>query len=415
MKKNIKFNIVLVGVLSLTFLLFVAGCSVKETQKDTNVVKLAALLPLSGELESKGEIRKLAIEMGVEDTNKNWEEEGVELQFELTVEDSESDPEVVLSKAKKLWSEGHKIFIVGSSAEVEQLQPWASEKGAIVISYSSTSPALGIAGDSVYRMVPDDTEQAKALAELLVYEGIYGVVPVYRNDIYGSELTKLFTEEFESYYGLLTEPITYQPKETDWEHVLKKMADAVDSLDMEKERIAVVLVAFDEIAGMLEQSDQEDSMDEIRWFGTDTVTLSPVILEEKEIAEKASQVNLTGVTFGIPDSPLFNTIQSEIETITEGDFLPDALFAYDIPGMLASVMNQLKDPFDSEELMNNMIKGSATYAGVTGWTYLNEKGDRQYYHYDVWEVQEDKDGSYNWNQTAKYVRNPGLPGYISPN
>src|SRR5690606_42162615 len=103
------------------------------------------------------------------------------------------------------------------------------------------------------------------------------------------------------------------------------MADAVDSLDMEKERIAVVLVAFDEIAGMLEQSDQEDSMDEIRWFGTDTVTLSPVILEEKEIAEKASQVNLTGVTFGIPDSPLFNTIQSEIETITEGAFLPDAL------------------------------------------------------------------------------------------
>src|SRR5690606_8975360 len=127
-----------------------------------------------------------------------------------------------------------------------------------------------------------------------------------------------------------------------------------------KDRIAVVLVAFDEIAGMLEQSDLEDGMDGIRWFGTDTVTLSPVILEEQEIAQKASQVNLTGVTFGIPDAPLFNTIQSELETATEGTFLPDALFAYDIPGMLASVINQLKDPFDREELMNHMIKGSAT-------------------------------------------------------
>src|SRR5690606_8839815 len=165
------------------------------------------------------------------------------------------------------------------------------------------------------------TEQAKALADLLVYEGIYGVVPVYRNDIYGSELTKLFTEEFESYYGLVTEPITYQPKETDWEHVSKKMADAVDSLEMEKDRIAVVLVAFDEIADMLRASDPEDGMDGIRWFGTDTVTLSPVILEEQEIAQKASQVNLTGVTFGIPDAPLFNTIQSELETATEGTFL----------------------------------------------------------------------------------------------
>ncbi|WP_195892122.1 ABC transporter substrate-binding protein [Bacillus niameyensis] len=410
-----KFYVVLVWVLSLSFLVFVSGCSVQETQKDTNIIKLAALLPLSGELGSKGEIRKLAIEMGVEDTNKNWEEEGLDRQFEITVEDSQSDPEVALSKAKKLWKEGHEIFIVGSSAEVESIQPWASKKGAIVISYSSTSPALRIEGDSVFRMVPDDTEQAKALADLLEYEGIYGIVPVYRNDIYGSELTKHFTEEFESLHGTVTEPVTYQPKETDWELISKRIADAVKSLEMEKERVAVVLVAFDEIADMLGTSDNEDSLEGIRWFGTDTVTLSPVILEDKEIAEKASQVNLTGVTFGIPDSTLFNTIQSELETGTEGVFLPDALFAYDIPGMLASVMNQLKDPFDREELLNHMIEGSATYAGVTGWTHLNEKGDRKYYHYDIWEVQEGNDGSNNWIQTAKYLRNPGLPGYISPN
>ncbi|MBS4220327.1 ABC transporter substrate-binding protein [Bacillus sp. FJAT-49711] len=410
-----KFYVVLVWVLSLSLLIFVNGCSIQETQKDTNVIKLAALLPLSGGLGSKGEIRKLAIEMGVEDTNKNWEEEGLDLQFELTVEDSQSDPEVALSKAKKLWEEGHEIFIAGSSAEVESIQPWASEQGAIVISYSSTSPTLGIEGDSVFRMVPDDTEQAKALANLLAYEGVYAVVPVYRNDIYGSELTKQFTEEFESLHGTVTEPVIYQPKETDWELVSKKIANAVKSLEMEKERIAVVPVAFDEIADMLRNSDKEDSMDGIRWFGTDTVTLSPVILDDEEIAQKASQVNLTGVTFGIPDSTLFNTIQSELETFTEGPFLPDALFAYDIPGMLASVMNQLKDPFDREELMNNMIEGSATYAGVTGWTALNEKGDRKYYHYDIWEVQEDIEDSYNWIQTAKYLRNPGLPGYISPN
>ncbi|MCR2823603.1 ABC transporter substrate-binding protein [Lederbergia panacisoli] len=410
-----KFYVVLVWILFLSFLILVNGCSAQETQKDTNVIKLAALLPLSGGLGSKGEIRKLAIEIGVEDTNKNWEEEGSDLQFELTVEDSQSDPKVALSKAKKLWEEGHEIFIAGSSAEVESIQPWASEQGAIVISYSSTSPALRIEGDSVFRMVPDDTEQAKALAQLLEYEGIYGVVPVFRNDIYGSELTKFFTKEFESLYGTVTEPVTYQPKETNWELVSKKIADAVNCLEMEKERIAVVLVAFDEVADMLGMSDNEESMDGIRWFGTDTVTLSPVILKDKKIAEKAAQVNLTGVTFGIPDSPLFNTIQSELETGTNGDFLPDALFAYDIPGMLASVINKHKDPFDREELLNHMIEGSANYAGVTGWTQLNEKGDRKYYHYDIWQVQEDNEGSYNWIQTAKYLRNPGFPGYISPN
>src|SRR5690625_4327125 len=204
-----KFYVVLVCFLSLSFLMFVSGCSVQGTQKKANVIKLGALLSISGELGSKGEIRKLAIERGVEDTNKNWQEEGLDLQFALTVEDSQSDPEVALDKAKQLWEEGHEIFIVGSSAEVEKLQPWATEHGAIVISYSSTSPALGIEGDGIYRMVPDDTQQAKALASLLEYEGIYGIVPVFRNDIYGSELTKLLTEEFVSLHGTVTDPVTY--------------------------------------------------------------------------------------------------------------------------------------------------------------------------------------------------------------
>lgn len=156
-----------------------------------------------------------------------------------------------------------------------------------------------------------------------------------------------------------------------------------------------------------------EGLNEVRWFGTDTVALSPVILKDDQISKIAEKVKLTGVTFGIPDSELFETLQNEFKSNDKWEFLPDAFFAYDIPLMLATVVSQLEDPFNTEELMKKMIEGSGTYAGVTGWTLLNEKGDRTYYHYDIWKVQK-KDDNYEWNKTAKYLRNPGLPGFVSP-
>ncbi|WP_075981761.1 ABC transporter substrate-binding protein [Bacillus massilinigeriensis] len=410
-----RFSIVSLWILSLLFLMLNTGCVDEEDQTKSNIIKLAAILPMSGELGSKGEIRKQAIEKGVEDANEKWKEEGLNLQFDLKVEDGQSDPKMALEKAKQLWEEGYKIFIAGSSAEIEKLQPWATDNGAIVISYSSTSPSLGMVGDGVFRMVPDDTQQAKALASLLEYEGIYGIVPILRDDVYGRELTKLLSKEFKSLQGIVSEPVKYQPQETDWDHVMGEVSKAVNNLEMEKERIAVVLVSFDEIADIFLASEEEKTINEVRWFGTDTVTLSPIILEDKQIAKNASQVKLTGVTFGIPESDLFHSVQAELGSHKGGDFLPDAMFAYDTPLMLATVIGQLNDPFSTVELMNHLVEGSAAYAGVTGWTLLNEKGDRTYFQYDIWEVQTKSEDSFEWNQTAKYLRSPGFPGYISPN
>lgn len=398
-------------ILSAVLLIFITGC-VKE-EEDSKGIKIAALMPLSGELGSKGEIRKIAIEKGIEDANAKFKEKEMDVKFNLTVEDSKSDPDEALKKAKKLWEKGYKIFIASSSAEVEKLMPWAKENGAIVLSGSSTSPSLGVAGDGVFRLVPDDTQQAAALASLLEFEGIYGIVPIYRDDVYGRELVDLLTKEFKNVHGIVSDPIKYQPKETKWDEILTNVSKSIDNLKLEKNRIAVVLVSFDEIGDILQASEKVEGLNEVRWFGTDTVALSPVILKDEKIAKIADKVKLTGVTFGIPDSELFETLQNEFKSNDKWEFLPDAFFAYDIPLMLATVVSQLEDPFNTEDLMNKMIEGSGIYAGVTGWTLLNEKGDRTYYHYDIWEVQK-KDDHYEWNKTAKYLRNPGLPGFVSP-
>lgn len=393
--------------------MLVGGCTKREVQPATDTIKLAALLSMSGELGSKGEIRKFAIEQGVEDANEQWKTNGSKLQFELKVADSESDPEVVLEKAKQLWEEGYKIFIAGSSAEIEKLRPWATEKGAIVISYSSTSPTLSMKDDNVFRMVPDDKEQAKALANLLASEDIYGIVPVYRDDIYGQELTKLLTEEFQALYGIVSEPIVYGTEETNWQGVITQVSEAANSLNMEQNEMAVVMISFDEATNIIKQSATD--IKDVRWFSSETVTYSPLIVEDRQTAQAAFQKKLTGVTFGIPDFDLAIAIQSEIADFAGADFHPDAMFAYEIPNMLAVIIDQLENPFSAKQLLSNMIEGSGSYAGVTGWTYFNENGDRQYYHYDIWEVQQqsEKDDSYHWNKTGKFLTTPVSTGYIS--
>lgn len=240
-------------ILSVLLFIFITGCTKEE--EDSNAIKIAALMPLSGELESKGEIRKIAIEKGIEDANEKFKEKELDIKFSLTVEDSESDPDEALKKAKKLWKKGYKIFIANSSAEVEKLMPWAKENGAIVFSASSTSPSLGVAGDGVFRMVPDDTQQAAALASLLEFEGIYGIVPIYRDDVYGRELVDLLTKEFKNVQGLVSDPIKYQTKETKWDEVLSDVSKAIENLKLDKERVAVVLVSFDEIGDILKASE----------------------------------------------------------------------------------------------------------------------------------------------------------------
>lgn len=381
-----------------------------EKQSEYTYVSIAALLPLSGELSSKGKIRKLAIEKGVEDANARWQLENSHVQFALEIIDSHSDPTVALEQANRLWHDGVRIFIVGSSSEVESLQQWAHDKEVIIISYSSTSPTLGIAGDGIFRMVPNDLEQAKALAELLVFDGIYGIVPVYRNDIYGNQLVEHLIGEFTEQFGIVSAHVIYEPLETNWSDVSSRITEEVEQLGLKNEQIGIVLISFDEITDILLAS--EPSPD-IRWYGADTVTLSPAVLNDLEAAEIAHQVQLKGTTFGLTDSEALLSIQNDLLRASDGIVLPDALFAYDIPNMLASIIDQLGQSTDIQSLKDFFVEGSATYAGITGWTILDEQGDRKYYHYDIWEVK-DSELTYNWEKVAKYIRSPGVPGFINP-
>ena len=81
-------------------------------------------------------------------------------------------------------------IIVGpaTSPAVSAVKDYADANNIILISYASTSPLLSIEGDNLFRLVPDDTNQGKIIAEKMIKDGIKVIVPFWRGDIYGNEL-----------------------------------------------------------------------------------------------------------------------------------------------------------------------------------------------------------------------------------
>jgi len=105
-------------ILSFFFitLLFIISCSDDSTNNnDGNIIKIGALMPLTGSGSSAGESMLAAINLAVDDIKS----QGNNYQIELINENTDTNPETALEKLKHLKSLGL-TFVIGpySSAEL---------------------------------------------------------------------------------------------------------------------------------------------------------------------------------------------------------------------------------------------------------------------------------------------------------
>ncbi|MFC5985239.1 hypothetical protein [Marinicrinis lubricantis] len=64
------------------------------------------------------------------------------------------------------------------------------------------------------------------------------------------------------------------------------------------------------------------------------------------------------------------------------------------------MFEQMEQPGDSAELKEKLISLSEMYAGATGWMVLDEKGDRKYSLYDIWQLQ-NVSASFEWSRIGE--------------
>ena len=396
---------IFIGILLAAILL--SGCaeSTEKATSESEDITIGALLPLTGNLASIGEASQAAIEVSTEDINGYFSGLGSGKNVEVIVKDTESNPEKALEQLKELDAMGI-TMVIGPQAsnEVEAVLDYANENGIILLSTASTAPSLGIPDDNLFRLVPEDTNQGMALAKFMQQDEISIVIPMYRNDVWGTGLVDEIEKSFEALDGTVLEGVMYETDNVDLSAEVESLNEKVVAATSEYDdgSIAVVLCSYGEVTEIFALAQTYPALSEVDWYGTDGIALNKGLINDDDTAGFAAATNLKAPMYGyVRQNDRYQEIAPRIEE--QLGRVPEsyALTTYDACWIATFVdLDALPDDKESIKMAMNTI--TDTYFGISGWTILNENGDREYWNYDIWTVTE-ADGSYQWELYGKIL------------
>ncbi len=375
------------------------------TQQQITVIKIGALLPLTGDLATFGKTNKEAVLLAAEDFNKYLEQKGANWRIEIQVVDTATDPATAKDRFDALYQRGVKFFVGPmTSAELSQIVNLIQQGyKAVVISQSSTAPSLALK-DTVFRFPPPDEFQGKVLAKLYQADGVTHVIIVYRNDDWGSGLAGFVEQYFTEAGGTVVDKIPYDPQAANFANVVEQIKNDVENLlgqGIPAEKIGVELIAFEEAANILELANNYDVLKQVEWYGSDGTALSQTVIQSPGAAEFAVTVKWKNtVTFSVADrtGEVFCKLKEKIGYTPD----PYSMIAYDAVWVLALAIEKAGGPGASVDAVAQAIpQVLQEYVGVFGKIVLNQFGDRAGSDYGIFEVVKTS-GGYEWKLTQIY-------------
>lgn len=381
------------------FIFLLSGCI---QPKETNEIIIGALLPLSGNLSYSGQAAQVGLDAAVEDVNTYLADKNMKVR--LIIEDDETNPAVAVAKIKKLKDMGAR-FVIGpdSSAVVEAVKPYADENGIILISHGSTAPSLSVPNDNVFRLLPDDTHQAEAMANLMIDDGVKAIVPVWRGDVWGDGLYEATKIRFEGMGGIVLDGVRYGP-ETDFSNELKFLTSKVDRAVSEygRDRVAVYFIGFGEAVTLFDMAGNT-SVSNVKWYGSDGTALDNNLINNPEAARFAVKTGFSNPYYSIEIKDKYRKLEEKAKARIGMAYLY-SFTAYDALWLSTLTYINSNKSSDVNVLKKTLVNTASSYDGATGLILLNEAGDRQFASYDIWMINE-TNGTFVWERVAKYQTN----------
>jgi branched-chain amino acid transport system substrate-binding protein len=224
------FPVILVLIGGVFGLQFYNGKILKQVQDDTNTVqniknlKLGVVANLSGEAASYGQNILAGATLAVNEFNESTSFQGQKV--EIIAQDDKCDPNDSLNATKKLIDVDQVDAIVGfvcSKAAATALPVTQSSMTPVVLS-SASAPDLIKSFNNVYRVYPSDDLAGKKGAEMAKNSKNASKVSIINsNDIYGTSISQIFRESFESNGGEIVSQDEVNPNETDFSNILTKI------------------------------------------------------------------------------------------------------------------------------------------------------------------------------------------------
>lgn len=361
-------------------------------------IPIGALLALSGAFSAEGAITKVGAELAIEDLNSYAKSLGLPITFKLLVEDSATDPTTALQKTQALYAKGVKAIVgFSSSPEVRAVKSYADSNKIVICSYGSVASDLSLP-DYVFRLVPPDRYTGKALARLMYDYGVRYVYIIYVNDAWGSGFAAYVNSRFKDIGGSVIDMVGYDPKKNDFSAELATAAprikEAINSYGSDK--VAVLVIGREEVATIASQAESYPELMSITWFGTDGTALNSKIIEVA--GKQLATVKLISPIFAPTESPKYVDFANRFRArVGENPGTWPAL-TYDCT-MLVGLSIIEAGKYDGEAIKNALPLIAKRYFGASGWTLLDDNGDRAGGNYDAWAVVM-KDGKATWERVA---------------
>ncbi len=369
----------------------------------SGTINIGVLDDLSSQLITEGIKINFTAHQAVNDINAwlahtSW---AGKVTFNVNVQDYGLDNTKASNIMNTFKSDGI-TTVVGplNSGTAQALLTFADSNQIVMISPSSTSPALAIPNDYLFRTAPTDVNQGAADACIMWSQGVKALIQVYRQDTYGSGLANYTKADFTNNGGTVIDSIPYDTSTTNFVPILQKVAAdwTTASKSYDNNSIAIQLISFDEGASLIQQaSTNYPSLIKTPqpWYGVDG-TEGEAVFTNSTIGSSMQAVRLPSTVFGYTNSSKTATLcQQLLKAISQTcDSYP--LGAYDDVWLAA--LSILACGTNSGACVQATLPTvAANYYGVTGWTEFDGAGDRAYGDFLIYCVSGASPTSLSWN------------------
>jgi len=331
------------------------------------------------------------------------------LRVEFLIEGPDEDegwfsPERHLEKVQAMAEDGVEFFIAGFwSSQYQGTIDYITENGLLMVSPSSTSPALAEV-DNGFRLAPPDTNQAEVLNQmLLTYRdgaGIDALVVLLRDEVWANGLVAALSDVYGGEIVEIRYPPCIDPDNPDcmpapeFSEYLSQAEDNANELVAKYggDRVGVLVLAFDEAVDILQQAAAYyTTIFDLSWFGSESMGRSQVILDYA--GWEACHVHLVSALGAPPNSVKFNDFAARWADYGYGEASFYTVTAADAAWLIVETYLDMKastlGPITGDDMAAMFPRKAYNYYGYSGWTLLNENGDRSTIDYDVWGFRED--------------------------
>jgi len=371
-------------------------------------ILIGSPLALTGAFGSFGVRERAAIEIAQSEINEFVAKAGLPVKFTFLIEDTETKPDVALSKVQALAAKGVKVLAGGfTSGELRGISAYVDANKIVTLASASTASRKSIGkgfdeGSYIIRTLPSCEAEGVAMTKAIVDMGYKKIAIITAKVTYSEAIEEAFVKEFEKAGGEVVYHITY-------EEGTKTFTSELSLLEAEmtkyaKDEIALFANMWEDVALFLQQAEQRNSpLLEYTWFGPDTYAYSTVVLNEA--GTLAAKVKLISVNFEAPATESYLKFV-EVFKSKVGE-TPDiyAVGAYD-NAWIAVLSILAAGKYDGEAIREVVPYIANHYYGALGNPALLPVGDRETMDQAFYAIKI-VDGKPDWVRVALYESGTG--------